>query len=282
MKDQLPDTLCRGALIHCNRIAVVLMLHSGVCIGSRGVLNVDRWVGPFGVRGSFSSSSRLLGNQSVCRNFSDVAPTTQTRTSSARASASSPPNTMTSAGATTVFGVPCACMRTHNQPRIIEAATKEQLQTLLDSVDCFIFDCDGATLRCLAFALHMHNTPTGVIWKGDKLIPGVPETLEYLRSLVRWPQSWETSQHPLPQGKKLFFVTNNSTKSRKGYLNKFTSLGLSITAVRADAFALPATYHGSMVTGGDLLIILCRGCLPGEHPIPQRQKSVCSWRDWHS
>lgn len=34
------------------------------------------------------------------------------------------------------------------------------------------------------------------------------------------------------QGKKLFFVTNNSTKSRKGYLNKFTSLGLSITAVR--------------------------------------------------
>ena len=32
------------------------------------------------------------------------------------------------------------------------------------------------------------------------------------------------------QGKKLFFVTNNSTKSRKGYLGKFTKLGLNISA----------------------------------------------------
>jgi phosphoglycolate phosphatase len=36
----------------------------------------------------------------------------------------------------------------------------------------------------------------------------------------------------LSQGKKLFFVTNNSTKSRAGYLKKFTSLGLKIKAVR--------------------------------------------------
>jgi hypothetical protein len=28
------------------------------------------------------------------------------------------------------------------------------------------------------------------------------------------------------------FVTNNSTKSRAGYLSKFKSLGLNITAVR--------------------------------------------------
>jgi hypothetical protein len=35
------------------------------------------------------------------------------------------------------------------------------------------------------------------------------------------------------QGKKLFFVTNNSTKSRAGYLKKFTSLGLKIKAVRS-------------------------------------------------
>lgn len=32
------------------------------------------------------------------------------------------------------------------------------------------------------------------------------------------------------QGKKLVFVTNNSTKSRKGYLGKFTSLGLKVSA----------------------------------------------------
>ena len=63
---------------------------------------------------------------------------------------------------------------------------------LLDKTDVFIFDCDG------------------VIWKGDSLIDGVPATLEMLRAA----------------GKKIFFVTNNSTKSRKGYLAKFVGLGL--------------------------------------------------------
>ena len=33
------------------------------------------------------------------------------------------------------------------------------------------------------------------------------------------------------QGKKLIFVTNNSTKSRKGYLKKFQILGLNVSAV---------------------------------------------------
>lgn len=42
----------------------------------------------------------------------------------------------------------------------------------------------------------------------------MPETLDFLRE----------------QGKKLFFVTNNSTKSRAGYLKKFTSLGLNISS----------------------------------------------------
>ncbi|KZV51248.1 phosphoglycolate phosphatase 2 [Dorcoceras hygrometricum] len=66
---------------------------------------------------------------------------------------------------------------------------------LVDSVDAFLFDCDG------------------VIWKGDALIDGVPETLEALRSM----------------GKKLVFVTNNSTKSRRQYAKKFNSLGISVT-----------------------------------------------------
>lgn len=63
---------------------------------------------------------------------------------------------------------------------------------LLDKTDVFIFDCDG------------------VIWKGDSLIDGVPAILDMLRRA----------------GKRIFFVTNNSTKSRKGYLSKFLSLGL--------------------------------------------------------
>ncbi|KAE7995196.1 hypothetical protein FH972_000021 [Carpinus fangiana] len=65
---------------------------------------------------------------------------------------------------------------------------------LVDSVEAFLFDCDG------------------VIWKGDTLIDGVPQTLDMLRS----------------KGKKLVFVTNNSTKSRRQYAKKFQSLGISI------------------------------------------------------
>merc|ERR1719160_1746832 len=63
---------------------------------------------------------------------------------------------------------------------------------MLDKADVFIFDCDG------------------VIWKGDSLIDGVPAILAMLREA----------------GKRIFFVTNNSTKSRKGYLGKFKGLGL--------------------------------------------------------
>ncbi|CAI0374196.1 unnamed protein product [Linum tenue] len=70
-------------------------------------------------------------------------------------------------------------------------------RALVDSVEAFLFDCDG------------------VIWKGDKLIDGVPETLDLLRS----------------KGKKLVFVTNNSTKSRRQYAAKFHSLGISVSEV---------------------------------------------------
>lgn len=48
--------------------------------------------------------------------------------------------------------------------------------------------------------------------QGDSLIDGIPETLAKLRDA----------------GKKMFFVTNNSTKSRAGYKKKFDSLGLDI------------------------------------------------------
>lgn len=41
-----------------------------------------------------------------------------------------------------------------------------------------------------------------------------------------------------PQGKRLVFVTNNSTKSRAGYLGKFTGLGLNVNAVSSVAVAV--------------------------------------------
>ncbi|ONI05264.1 hypothetical protein PRUPE_6G364700 [Prunus persica] len=79
---------------------------------------------------------------------------------------------------------------------------------LIGSVQTFIFDCDG------------------VIWKGDKLIDGVPETLDLLRS----------------KGKRLVFVTNNSTKSRKQYGKKFETLGLNVNEeeIFASSFAAAA------------------------------------------
>mmetsp|Transcript_24187 Transcript_24187/g.58436 ORF Transcript_24187/g.58436 Transcript_24187/m.58436 type:complete len:349 (+) Transcript_24187:2-1048(+) len=81
-------------------------------------------------------------------------------------------------------------------------------QSLLDGIDTIIFDCDG------------------VIWKGDSLIPGIPETLDYLRGL----------------GKTVYFVTNNARKSRAGYKKKFDSLGLEIKPeeVLSSSFAAAA------------------------------------------
>nr|KJB19191.1 hypothetical protein B456_003G088000 [Gossypium raimondii] len=84
----------------------------------------------------------------------------------------------------------------------------ENASELIASVETFIFDCDG------------------VIWKGDKLIDGVPETLDMLRS----------------KGKRLVFVTNNSTKSRKQYGKKFETLGLNVNEeeIFASSFAAAA------------------------------------------
>ncbi|KAH7660227.1 HAD-superfamily hydrolase subfamily IIA protein [Dioscorea alata] len=75
-----------------------------------------------------------------------------------------------------------------------EALSSRTARSLIDSVDAFLFDCDG------------------VIWTGYKLIDGVPEVLQTLRSL----------------GKKLLFVTNNASKSRKQYVKKFHTLGLDV------------------------------------------------------
>lgn len=88
------------------------------------------------------------------------------------------------------------------------AENLESCKALLDKTNTFIFDCDG------------------VLWRGDTLIEKVPETIEYLKS----------------QGKRLFFVTNNSTKSRAGYVKKFERLGVPVNAddVFSSSFAAAA------------------------------------------
>ncbi|XP_062310103.1 chronophin-like [Osmerus eperlanus] len=68
-----------------------------------------------------------------------------------------------------------------------------QIRPLLESKHVFLFDCDG------------------VLWHGEKAITGAPTVIN---SLTR-------------HGKNVFFVTNNCTKPREMYLNKFLRLGFT-------------------------------------------------------
>lgn len=97
-------------------------------------------------------------------------------------------------------------------------------EKLLAKTDCFIFDCDG------------------VIWKGDNLIEGVAGVLDKLRAA----------------GKKIFFVTNNSTKSRKGYLKKFTGLGLNVNPeeIFSSSFAAAAYLEQNPLPAGKKVYII--------------------------
>lgn len=65
----------------------------------------------------------------------------------------------------------------------------------LASYDNFLFDCDG------------------VLWRGHDLIPGSPEALAKLRQA----------------GKRIFFLTNNSTTSRENYAKKLIKMGIYAT-----------------------------------------------------
>ncbi|XP_070975714.1 glycerol-3-phosphate phosphatase [Oncorhynchus clarkii lewisi] len=69
------------------------------------------------------------------------------------------------------------------------------IKQMLDSVDSVLFDCDG------------------VIWRGDQAIPGAPDVINLLKK----------------NGKKVFFVTNNSTKTRKMYADKMALMGFKAT-----------------------------------------------------
>ncbi|KAJ1921687.1 hypothetical protein H4219_000420 [Mycoemilia scoparia] len=91
---------------------------------------------------------------------------------------------------------------------------KQDLENLLDNYDTFMFDCDG------------------VIWRGHEAIEGVKDSLELLRS----------------KNKKLIFVTNNSSTSRKDYTKKFESLGISADKgeIISSAYAT-ATYLADIV-----------------------------------
>ena len=69
--------------------------------------------------------------------------------------------------------------------------SNSELDDFLNSFDTILTDCDG------------------VLWTGSFAIDGSPEVIQAFRKL----------------GKKVIYVTNNSTKSRKEYLKKVTDLG---------------------------------------------------------
>lgn len=67
----------------------------------------------------------------------------------------------------------------------------ERAQALLADVDTLLFDCDG------------------VLWRGETAVPGAPEAVRALRA----------------RGKRLGFITNNSSKTRAAYAEKLQRLG---------------------------------------------------------
>lgn len=67
---------------------------------------------------------------------------------------------------------------------------------LLQKYDTFLFDCDG------------------VLWSGSQPINGAAKALSKLRQA----------------GKKVVFVTNNSSQSRAKYLAKFKKMGIQANA----------------------------------------------------
>lgn len=78
----------------------------------------------------------------------------------------------------------------------------------------------------------------GVLWSGDHVFPGTAETLDMLRSKGKISCRESTIQQLIiSPGKRVVFVTNNSTKSRADYKKKLDGLGIPSTIVRP--FLLP-------------------------------------------
>lgn len=76
-----------------------------------------------------------------------------------------------------------------------ERLTKSSAKALVDCVDNILFDCDG------------------VLWDGRGVIPGSLEAVTKLRNM----------------GKKIYYITNNSSKTREQYLKKCREFGYPAT-----------------------------------------------------
>ncbi|KAF8123684.1 HAD-like domain-containing protein [Boletus edulis] len=101
-----------------------------------------------------------------------------------------------------------------------QLSSKEDYESLLDKYDTWMFDCDG------------------VLWRGDSPIDGAVEVLDILR------KRGKLNQYPR---KRLLFVTNNATKSRKNYKGKFDKIGAQVTVDEIYGSAYAAAVYISSV-----------------------------------
>ncbi|KAJ3089167.1 hypothetical protein HK102_007047 [Quaeritorhiza haematococci] len=108
-------------------------------------------------------------------------------------------------------------------PEKLETAV--DAQQFLDGLDTILFDCDG------------------VLWQGSKVISGTRDVLDQLRRM----------------GKRIIFVTNNSTKSRAAYSKKFTSLGLEASPeeIFGSAYAAAAYIKNVLKLPSDKKLYVC-------------------------
>lgn len=89
---------------------------------------------------------------------------------------------------------------------------KVEAKEIIKNIEIFFFDCDG------------------VLWHGNNVLEGAVDTLKEL----------------FKQKKKIFFITNNSTKSRNSFLAKFHDLGFTFVTsenVLCTAYAAAQYIH---------------------------------------
>lgn len=114
------------------------------------------------------------------------------------------------------------------QQLAVRLSATESSSTLA-AVNTLVLDCDGRwgsglSCRCCCRSIAtrvllwsccispcLHPT-AGVLWRGSELMPDTVEALSRFRQ----------------QGKRLLFLTNNSSKSRRAYRAKFESLGIEV------------------------------------------------------
>ncbi|KAF9078636.1 HAD-like domain-containing protein [Rhodocollybia butyracea] len=96
----------------------------------------------------------------------------------------------------------------------VRLSTSNDFSQIIDKYETWMFDCDG------------------VLWQGDKLIDGAIQVLHLLRE----------------RKKKVLFVTNNATKSRRSYKTKFDQLGVEahVDEIYGSAYAT-AVYISSVM-----------------------------------